>query len=178
MALTMGCVLWFTGLSGAGKSTLAAAVAQALAERKARWELLDGDHIREHLNKGLGFSRADRDTNVLRVGFVAELLAKHDVIAIAALISPYRHTRAQLKQRLPHFLEVFVDCPLDECIRRDVKGLYARALAGELSQFTGISDPYEAPEAPDLVVHTDRDPLETCVERVLNLLEARGYLRP
>ncbi len=172
----MGCVLWFTGLSGAGKSTLAAAVAQALAAQGARWELLDGDQIREHLCKDLGFSRADRDTNVLRVGFVAELLAKHDVIAIAALISPYRSSRAQLKQRIPHFLEVFVDCPLDECIRRDVKGLYARALAGEISQFTGISDPYEAPATPDLTIHTDRDQLENCVQHVLNLLQSRGYL--
>lgn len=172
----MGCVLWFTGLSGAGKSTLAVAVAQALAERGARWELLDGDAIREHLCKDLGFSRTDRDTNVLRVGFVAELLAKHDVIAIAALISPYRRSRAQLKQRIPHFLEIFVDCPLNECIRRDVKGLYARAIAGEINQFTGISDPYEAPEAPDLVVQTDRDRLDVCVERVLALLQSRGYL--
>jgi len=172
-----GGVVWFTGLSGAGKSTLATAVAGRLAARRPV-ELLDGDDVRTFLSAGLGFSRADRDTNVQRIGYVARLLAYHGVLVFVAAISPYAATRADLRARSAAaghaFLEVFVNAPLDTVIARDVKGLYRRAQAGEIASFTGISDPYEAPTAPELEVRTDREPREHSEGHVLRLLADRG----
>lgn len=176
-----GCVLWFTGLSGAGKSTLAGAVAVELAGRGVAVEVLDGDEVRTHLSAGLGFSRADRDTNVTRVGWVAATLAKHGVVAITAAISPYRDARAQARataeaKAAGGFVEVFADAPLEVCEDRDVKGLYARARAGEIAAFTGISDPYEPPQAPEAHVRTDRLSQADAVAAVLTALSQRGVL--
>jgi adenylylsulfate kinase len=171
-----GYLLWFTGLSGAGKSTVAALVEADLRARGARVERLDGDEVREHLSKGLGFSREDRDTNVLRIGWVASLLSRNGVGVITAAISPYADTRARVRAMATNFVEVFVDAPLEEVIRRDVKGLYAKALTGEIPQFTGVSDPYEVPEAPDLHLATDRETPEESAARVLNHLERQGWV--
>src|SRR4029077_13419593 len=140
-----GVTVWFTGLSGAGKSTISTALAEELRRRGRPVEILDGDVVRENLSKGLGFSREDRDTNIRRIGFVAELLTRHGVVVLVAAISPYRETRDEVRARIGHFVEVHVDCPLDELVQRDVKGLYKRALAGEIDNFTGVSDPYEPP---------------------------------
>jgi len=172
-----GGIVWMTGLSGAGKSTLAAALAARLAARRAI-ELLDGDDVRTFLSAGLGFSRQDRDTNVHRIAYVARLLARHGVLVLVSAISPYAETRAQLRDlssAAGHtFLEVFVNAPLATVIERDVKGLYKRAQAGEIPGFTGISDPYEAPSAPDVEVRTDRDTQEACADQILEALAARG----
>ena len=173
-----GFTVWFTGLSGAGKSTIAQGVAEALRRRGMKVEVLDGDVIRTTLSKGLGFSKEDRDTNVLRVGWVAEVLSRNGVAAICALISPYRETRNKVRERIPNFVEVFVEAPLEEVIRRDVKGLYKKALAGEIQNFTGISDPYEPPENPEVVCHTAEETVEESVRKVLGYLESRGWLPP
>jgi len=174
-----GGIVWLTGLSGAGKSTLADALAARIAPLRPL-EALDGDEVRTFLSAGLGFSRADRDTNVHRIGFVARLLAKHGVLVLVAAISPYAETRAQLRDRSAAaghpFVEVFVNAPLATVIERDVKGLYKRAQAGELPSFTGISDPYEAPEAPEVEVRTDRAPLAACVTQIVDALIARGLV--
>jgi adenylyl-sulfate kinase len=173
-----GFVLWLTGLSGAGKSTLARTVTVALADRGHRVELLDGDEVRTNLCQGLGFSRADRDTNIARIGYVAGKLAKHGVAVVVAAISPYREARAKVRATVPNFVEVFVDAPLQTCAERDPKGLYAKALAGEIANFTGVSDPYEAPEDPELVVHTDREPVERSAEQLMDTLERLGLTKP
>jgi adenylylsulfate kinase len=173
-----GFVLWLTGLSGAGKSTLARTVTLALADRGHRVELLDGDEVRTNLCQGLGFSRADRDTNIARIGYVAGKLAKHGVAVVVAAISPYREARAKVRASVANFVEVFVDAPLQTCAGRDPKGLYAKALAGEIANFTGVSDPYEAPEDPELVVHTDREPVERSAEQVIDTLERLGLTKP
>ncbi|HEY0191217.1 MAG TPA: adenylyl-sulfate kinase [Kofleriaceae bacterium] len=171
-----GGIVWLTGLSGAGKSTLATALSARLA-RVRPVELLDGDDVRTFLSAGLGFSRADRDTNVQRIAFVGRLLAKHGVLVFVAAISPYAETRAGLKAisaAAGHpFVEVFVHAPLATVIARDVKGLYERARTGEIPSFTGISDPYEAPTAPDVEVRTDRDDRPTCEAQILDALRAR-----
>lgn len=167
-----GRVVWFTGLSGAGKSTLASALRGELASRRVAVELLDGDGVRENLSKGLGFSKADRDTNVRRIAFVAGLLAKHGVTVLVSAISPYADTRREVLSALPDATEVFVDAPLEVVTERDVKGLYLRALAGEIPHFTGVSDPYEAPESPDLHLRTDQISVE---EGVRQLLAHLGY---
>lgn len=172
-----GCVLWFTGLSGAGKTTLAEAVSKELVKRAVRLELLDGDVVRTHLSKGLGFSKEDRDTNIRRIGFVCHLLCRNGVIAIASAISPYQSVRDEVRAMVgPNFIEVFVDCPLEECIRRDVKGLYEKALAGEIKNFTGVSDPYERPLNPEVVVRSDLEELHHSTQRVLAYLEQRGFI--
>lgn len=171
-----GYVLWFTGLSGAGKSTVAELVDAELRTRGAAVERLDGDEVREHLSRGLGFSREDRDINVARIGWVAALLSRNGVGVITAAISPYAAARAKVRAATTNFVEVFVDAPLDEVIRRDVKGLYARALAGEIPQFTGVSDPYEAPPEPELHLRTDRETAEESAARVLTYLEERGWV--
>lgn len=174
-----GAVVWLTGLSGAGKSTLAAAVRDRLAGTAPgrSTELLDGDEIREYLSKGLGFSREDRDTNVQRIAYVARLLARHGVIVLAAVISPYADTRADIRRRIEAegsvFLEVFINASLETVSARDVKGLYKRALAGELPNFTGVSDPYEAPIAPDVEVATDAAGIDACVDQIIAALAAR-----
>jgi adenylylsulfate kinase len=173
-----GFVLWLTGLSGAGKSTLARTVTVALADRGHRVELLDGDEVRTNLCQGLGFSRADRDTNIARIGYVAGKLAKHGVAVVVAAISPYREARAKVRAAVPNFVEVFVDAPLETCAQRDPKGLYAKAIAGEIANFTGVSDPYEAPEDPELVVHTDREPVERSAGQVMDTLERLGLTKP
>lgn len=162
-----------TGLPCSGKSTLASALAPRLRELGKNVEVLDGDVVRTHLSKGLGFSREDRDTNIRRIGFVCHLLSRNGVVAIGAAISPYREVRAELRAMIPDFVELYVKAPLQECIRRDVKGMYARALAGELKEFTGISDPYEEPAVPEIVVETGRMGVDESVEHVLAELARR-----
>jgi adenylyl-sulfate kinase len=175
-----GYVVWFTGLSGAGKSTLAARLRDEIRARGGRVEVLDGDEVRTHLSKGLGFSKEDRDTNIRRIGYVARLLARNGVGVIAAAISPYRAVRDEVRGWVEGdgvaFIEVFVDCPLEELTRRDVKGLYARALRGEIPNFTGVSDPYEPPPRPEVAVRTDQQGVETSLARIVAALEARGLL--
>lgn len=171
-----GFTLWFTGLSGAGKSTISGIVREALLERGCLVEVLDGDEVRENLNKGLGFSKEDRDTNIKRIGYVAKLLSRNGVAVITAAISPYRATRDYVRREIGHFVEVYVKCPLEVCIARDVKGLYKKALAGEIKQFTGVSDPYEEPLNPEVVVETDRESAEESAARVIRRLEELGYL--
>ncbi|HEY3280073.1 MAG TPA: adenylyl-sulfate kinase [Gemmatimonadales bacterium] len=177
IAQAQGFTLWFTGLSGAGKSTLAAAVGQELRRRGLRVEVLDGDEVRQNLSKGLGFSREDRDTNIRRIGYVAKLLTRHGVAVITAAISPYRAVRDEVRRDIGHFVEVFVRASLDECIRRDTKGLYRRALAGAVSQFTGVSDPYEEPLTPELVVDTERETVPDSAARVIDRLLELGYVK-
>ena len=170
-----GYTLWFTGLSGAGKTTLAHLVASELRARGRRVEILDGDVVRTHLSKGLGFTREDRDTNILRIGFVSGLLARNGVISIVAAISPYRETRERVRAQLGDFVEVYVECPIDECVRRDVKGLYRQALDGALRGFTGISDPYEPPTTPAITITTaTQSPAESARE-ILEWLEQHSY---
>jgi adenylylsulfate kinase len=163
-------------MSGAGKTTIGNALAAELARRGAAVEVLDGDEIRKMLSKGLGFSREDRDANVARIAFVASLLVKHGAAVISGAISPYAQAREDARARIGHFVEVYVQCSLAELIRRDTKGLYMRALSGELKRFTGISDPYEEPQSPEVVVDTEHETLEQCVEKVLAVLESRGYV--
>jgi adenylyl-sulfate kinase len=174
-----GFCLWFTGLSGAGKSTIAQVVIDELRARGHRVELLDGDEVREHLSKGLGFAKADRDENIRRIGWVASLLARNGVVAVTAAISPYRAVRDEVRSWMgERFVEIHVATPLDECESRDVKGLYARARAGEIPEFTGVSDPYEPPLAPEVRVETTgRTPAASAGE-VLAWLEARGLTPP
>jgi adenylylsulfate kinase len=171
-----GAILWFTGLSGAGKSTLAEAVAPALRKRGRRVEVLDGDVVRMHLSRGLGFSREDRDTNIQRIGFVAHLLQRNGVFAVTAAISPYRATRDWVRTLAGDFVEIYVATPLEVCEARDVKGLYRRARAGEIKEFTGISDPYEPPLSPEITLPTHELTVDQCVQRVLARLEDLGYL--
>src|SRR5215218_10406523 len=173
-----GFTLWFTGLSGAGKTTISEIVEHELRNRFRKIEVLDGDIVRTNLSKGLGFSREDRDTNIRRIGFVAKLLTRHGVAVIVAAISPYRAVRDEVRQDIGSFVEVYVRCPLEELIRRDVKGLYARALSGEVTQFTGVSDPYEEPSNPEVVVDTDRESVDESVARIMDTLERLGYLAP
>jgi len=172
-----GFTLWLTGLSGAGKSTLATALADELRRGGVRVETLDGDEVRQNLSKGLGFSREDRDTNIRRIGYVAKLLTRNGVVVISAAISPYRAVRNDVRREIGAFVEVHVKASLEECIRRDTKGLYARALAGEIAQFTGVSDPYEEPLAPELVIDTEREDVATSATRVIDRLIELDYLR-
>jgi adenylylsulfate kinase len=173
-----GFTVWFTGLSGAGKSTLSEALAPVLRERGHRVEILDGDVVRTNLSKGLGFSKEDRDTNILRIGFVAHLLSRNGVAVITAAISPYRDIRDQNRQLIGDFIEVYAKCSIEELTRRDVKGLYEKALRGEIQNFTGISDPYEEPVGPEVVVDTERETVEESLSKIIACLEARGYLTP
>jgi len=174
-----GFVVWFTGLSGAGKSTLAEALRRRLVGERVL-EILDGDEVRTHLSKGLGFSREDRDTNIRRIGFVARLLARHGAAVATAAISPYAATRAEVREEAERegipFVEVYVQAALDSLVARDVKGLYKKALAGEIAHFTGVSDPYEPPASPDVVVQTDRESVEESLARILDVIEERGLL--
>jgi adenylylsulfate kinase len=178
MSNQTGFVLWLTGLSGAGKTTVAAKLAPVLAERGHRVELLDGDEVRTNLCQGLGFSRADRDTNIARIGYVAGMLAKHGVGVLVAAISPYRAARDQVRALVDNFVEVHVAAPLSTCAERDVKGLYAKALSGELPNFTGVSDPYEPPLAPEIVLHTEVQTVDESVHQILTWLEANQLTLP
>jgi len=173
-----GFVIWFTGLSGAGKSTLARLLEQALMARGRTIEVLDGDEVRMRLTKGLGFSKTDRDENVRRISYVAKLLARHGAIVITAAISPYRDAREDARTEIGRFVEVYVDCPLETCVARDVKGLYRKALAGEIPNFTGISDPYEAPLSAEIVVPSSVETPDASVARILRKLEDLGHLHP
>jgi adenylylsulfate kinase len=173
-----GFTLWFTGLSGAGKTTIAEIVEKELRGRFGKVEVLDGDIVRTNLSKGLSFSREDRDTNILRIGFVANLLTRNEIGVIVSAISPYKEARDQVRRRIIDFVEVFVDAPLEVCAQRDVKGLYKKAFAGEIERFTGVSDPYEPPAAPELHLKTDEETPEESASRVITRLEELGYLRP
>ena len=171
-----GFTLWFTGLSGAGKSTLANLLAAELRERGHRVEILDGDEVRTNLSKGLGFSKEDRDINIRRIGYVCNLLARNGVIAISAAISPYRAIRDEVRAIHGRFFEVFVRCTIDKLVERDVKGLYKKALAGEIKSFTGVSDPYEEPLKPELVVDSSTETVEQSLGKLLGQLEELNYI--
>ena len=173
-----GTTLWMTGLSGAGKTTIANLLAEKLIRRGEKVEILDGDVIRTNLSKGLGFSKEDRETNLMRIGFVCRLLSRNGAIAIAAAISPYDYIRKNLRKEDENFVEVYVNAPIEKCIERDVKGLYKKALAGEIKQFTGIDDPYEAPEDAEIEVHTDKETVEESVEFILRRMEELGRIEP
>jgi adenylylsulfate kinase len=171
-----GFTIWFTGLSGAGKTTLARMIESRLMGRGMRVEVLDGDIIRTNLSRGLGFSKEDRDTNIRRIGFVCNLLSRNDVVAIAAAISPYREIRDELREQIGAFVEVYAHCPLDVLAERDVKGLYKKALAGEIKHFTGVDDPYEEPFSPEVIVNTDVELPEQSAAKIMARLEDLGLL--
>lgn len=173
-----GFTIWLTGLSGSGKSTVAAMLERELRSRGRKVEVLDGDVVRTNLTSDLGFSREGRDANIRRVGWVCELLARNDVIAIAAVISPYRAIRDEIRARLGRFVEVYMEAPLEVLVGRDVKGLYRRAMAGEITNFTGVDDPYEPPQAAEVTCHSDgRETPEESAERILRAAIELGYLR-
>ena len=173
-----GFTIWFTGLSGAGKSTLAEALAERLQAQGERVEIMDGDAVRTHLSKGLGFSREDRDTNIKRIAYVCGLLTRNGVISISAAIAPYSEARAWARQEIGNFVEVYVKCPLEVCRQRDVKGLYKLVDEGKIQHFTGVDDPYEEPEQPDLVIETDKQSIAESVDAILAHVVALGYLAP
>jgi adenylyl-sulfate kinase len=176
MTMNKGFVVWFTGLSGAGKSTLAHHLEPILRERGLNVEILDGDIVRTNLSKGLGFSKEDRDTNIRRIGFVANLLARNGVAVIVAAISPYRAIRDELRAEIDNFVEVYVRCSLDELTRRDTKGLYKKALRGEIANFTGVSDPYEEPSDPELVIDTEGEGEQQSLGQLLEVLSDLGCM--
>jgi adenylylsulfate kinase len=171
-----GATVWFTGLSGAGKTTINDALVEKLRERNIKFEVLDGDIVRTNLTKGLTFSKEDRDTNVRRIGFVCDLLTRNGVLVLVAAISPYRAIRDEIREKIGDFVEVYVSAPVEECEKRDVKGLYAKARTGEIKQFTGISDPYEPPLNPEVNCATHEETLDESVNKVIAKLEAMGYL--
>ena len=171
-----GFTLWFTGLSGAGKTTLAKRVQKVMVQRGLNVELLDGDVIRTNLSKGLGFSKEDRDTNIRRIGFVACLLARNDTVCIAAAISPYKAVRDEVRGLHKRFVEVYTYASLDELESRDVKGLYKKARAGEIKGFTGVDDPYEAPESPEIAIDTERETIDESTDRIVRHLELQGLI--
>ena len=172
-----GFTLWFTGLSGAGKTTISEILEQELRDRGSKLEILDGDVVRENLSKGLGFSKEDRDTNIRRIAFVADLLSRNGVPVITAAISPYREIRDEARELMgERFIEAYVKASVEECERRDVKGLYAKARSGEIKEFTGVSDPYEAPENPELVLDTENETPEESARRILDYLEERELI--
>jgi adenylyl-sulfate kinase len=173
-----GFTIWFTGLSCSGKTTISRRVAEELLKRGLKVEILDGDVVRTNLSKGLGFSKEDRDTNIKRIGFVCKLLSRNGVVAIGAAISPYREVRDYNRQEIGDFVEVYCKCPLEVCIERDVKGLYKKALAGEIPNYTGVSDPYEEPLDPEVVLETDREEEEESVAKVMRKLEELRYVQP
>ncbi|HPA47368.1 MAG TPA: adenylyl-sulfate kinase [bacterium] len=174
--MTQGFTLWFTGLSGSGKTTLSREMEGVLLERGMKVELLDGDVVRTNLSKGLGFSKEDRDTNILRIGFVCNLLTRNGVVAIAAAISPYEEIRQKNRQLIGRYVEVYCKCSLDVLEERDVKGLYKKARLGEVKNFTGVSDPYEEPSNPEIIVETGKETVEQSVARILRTLELMGHI--
>ena len=171
-----GFTLWFTGLSGAGKSTLANLAADELRRRGRKVEILDGDEVRTNLSKGLGVSKEDRDTNIKRIGYVCKLLTRNGVVAISAAISTYREVRDYNRDQISNFIEVYVECSIAELTRRDVKGLYKKALAGEIKNFTGVSDPYEAPLHPEITVDSGKQAVEESLQTILGYLEQHGWI--
>lgn len=171
-----GFTLWFTGLSGSGKSTLAERVRDILLERGMKVEVLDGDEVRTNLSKGLGFSKEDRDTNIRRIGWVCHLLTRNDVVAISAAISPYKAIRDENRKLIGRFVEVYCECDLDTLKDRDPKGLYEKALNGEIKNFTGVSDPYEAPEKAEVVVNTASEDIDASVNKIIATLEQLSYI--
>ncbi len=171
-----GFTLWFTGLSGAGKTTVSKIIAEELKARGMKVEVLDGDVVRENLSKGLGFSKEDRDTNIRRIGWVCEVLSRNGVVAIGAAISPYRAIRDEVRGKVGRFVEVYAECPLDVLAERDVKGLYKKAMRGEIKNFTGVDDPYEAPLNPEVTIHSDRETVQESAGKILAKLEALGYI--
>lgn len=173
-----GFTLWFTGLPCSGKSTLARRVEEILLERGMNVEVLDGDEVREHLSKGLGYSKQDRDTNIRRIGYVAKLLSRNGVVAIGAAISPYKEIRAEVRGWHQRFAEVYVKAPVDVLKDRDVKGMYKKALAGEIKHFTGVDDPYEPPDNPEVIVETDKETVEESVGKIIRTLELMSYIPP
>jgi len=178
MVQQKGFCAWFTGLSGSGKSTVADIVADKLVKRGLRIERLDGDIVRQSLTSDLGFSKEDRDKNIERITFVAKLLSRNEVGTLVSFISPYIAARDNARRECTNFIEIFVDCPVEECEKRDVKGLYRKARAGEIKEFTGISDPYEAPPNPEIVLKTAEETPEESANRVISYLETRGYIEP
>lgn len=171
-----GFTLWFTGLSGAGKSTLANHVAKELRHRGLKVEILDGDEVRTNLSKGLGFSKEDRDTNIKRIGYVCKLLTRNGVVAISAAISPYKEIRDYNREHIGHFIEVYVTCSIEELTRRDVKGLYKKALSGQIQNFTGVSDPYEAPTHPEILVDSEKQNEQESAQTILDYLERHKWI--
>jgi adenylyl-sulfate kinase len=171
-----GFTLWFTGLPSSGKSTLARRIEEILLERGMNVEVLDGDEVRENLSKGLGFTKQDRDTNIRRIGFVAKLLSRNGVVAITAAISPYADVRDEMRRAIGRFVEVYVKCPIDVLKERDVKGLYKKALAGEIKHFTGVDDPYEAPARPEILIESDRESVDESVAKIVKTLEVMGWV--
>ena len=170
------CTIWFTGLPCSGKSTIANRVAEILKNKGYKVEQLDGDVTRKYLSKGLGFTKEDRDENIRRVGFVAKLLTRNGVFVTAAFVSPYREIRDEIRKEIGNFVEVYVKCPVEVCIERDVKGMYKRALKGEIKNFTGIDDPYEEPLNPEVIVETDKETVEESVGKVMRKLAELGYI--
>lgn len=171
-----GFTLWFTGLPCSGKSAVADRVAEMLRARNLKVERLDGDVVRQSLCRDLGFSKKDRDENIRRVTFVAKLLTRNGVAVLTSFISPYREIRAEARREIADFVEVYVKCPLEVCMARDVKGMYQKALRGEIKEFTGISDPYEEPENPEIILETDKETLEESARKVIEGLKKLGYL--
>ncbi len=171
-----GFTAWFTGLPCCGKTTIAEKVAERLRQKGYVVEHLDGDVVRKHLTSDLGFSKKDREENLKRVTFIAKLLTRNNVIVLATFVSPYKQRREQSRKEIGSFVEIFVKCPVEICMKRDVKGMYKKALAGEIQHFTGVQDPYEEPEQPELVLETDKESVEESVEKVLNTLERLGYI--
>jgi len=171
-----GFTIWFTGLSGAGKSTLSEIIEERLRARGRSVEVLDGDIVRTHLSKGLGFSREDRDTNIKRIAFVCGLLTRNGVVSISAAIAPYAEAREWARKEIGNFVEIYVKCPIEVCRQRDVKGLYKLVDEGKIKGFTGVDDPYEEPEHPELVIETDKETVEESVSRIFAKLTELGYL--
>lgn len=178
MANNTGFTIWFTGLSGSGKSTLSEIIEERLRARGRNVEILDGDVVRTHLSKGLGFSREDRDTNIKRIAFVCSLLTRNGVVCISAAIAPYSEARDWARQHIGNFVEIYVKCPIEVCRQRDVKGLYKLVDEGKIKGFTGVDDPYEEPQHPELVVETDKETIEESIARIFAKLEELGYLEP
>lgn len=171
-----GFTVWFTGLPSSGKSTLAKVLRDEIEKKNRHVEILDGDEVRLRLSKGLGFSKEDRDENIRRISYVAKIITRCGAVAITCAISPYKSIRQEARQEIQDFIEVFVDCELEQCIKRDLKGLYKKALSGEIKNFTGISDPYEKPDSPEITVNTSSETIEQSLKKIVSGLTKLGYL--